>query len=94
VAEYTLLLALFAFAAPSREEAWRQIGARRIQAARVTGQSATLPGHEATVEFAQQTGVSDYRLEEPHPQVIVCTPRRSPRTRRIARPFRYQGIRD
>jgi luciferase family oxidoreductase group 1 len=66
------LLALFAFAAGSREEARRHVGALRIFKLQLsTGQSVNLPSPEAAAEFARQTGVSDYRLDELHPHVLA-----------------------
>ncbi|MCP3715480.1 LLM class flavin-dependent oxidoreductase [Paraburkholderia sp. CNPSo 3281] len=68
------LLALFAFAAATRDEARRHIGALRIFKLQLaTGQSVNLPSPEAAAEFARQTGVSDYRLDELHPHVIAGT---------------------
>ncbi|HEV3429213.1 MAG TPA: LLM class flavin-dependent oxidoreductase [Paraburkholderia sp.] len=68
------LLALFAFAAATREAARAQVGALRIFKLQLaTGQSVNLPSPEAAAEFARQTGVSDYRLDELHPHVIAGT---------------------
>jgi luciferase family oxidoreductase group 1 len=69
------LLALYAFVAATREEAQRHVGALRIFKLQLaTGQSVNLPSPEAAAEFARQTGVSDYRLDELHPHVIAGTP--------------------
>jgi luciferase family oxidoreductase group 1 len=71
----TPLLALYAFAAESSAEALRHVGPLRIFKMRLaTGQSVNLPSPEAAAEFARQTGVSDYRLDELHPHVIAGTP--------------------
>lgn len=70
----TPLLALFAFAAQSKAEAQRHVGALRIFRLQLaTGQSVNLPSPEAAAEFARQTGVTDYRLDELHPHVIAGT---------------------
>jgi luciferase family oxidoreductase group 1 len=70
----TPLLALYAFAAQSRDEAQRQVGALRIFKLQLaTGQSVNLPSPEAAAEFARQTGVTDYRVDELHPHVIAGT---------------------
>ncbi|WP_321789313.1 LLM class flavin-dependent oxidoreductase [Paraburkholderia sp. J94] len=68
------LLALYAFAAQTAEQAREQVGALRIFKLQLaTGQSVNLPSPEAAAEFARQTGVSDYRLDELHPHVIAGT---------------------
>jgi luciferase family oxidoreductase group 1 len=68
------LLALYAFVGETRDEARRHVGALRIFKLQLaTGQSANLPSPEAAAEFARQTGVSDYRLDELHPHVIAGT---------------------
>ena len=70
----TPLLALYAFAAQSKAEAQRHVGPLRIFKLRLaTGQSVNLPSPEAAAEFARQTGVSDYRLDELHPHVVTGT---------------------
>lgn len=70
----TPLLALYAFAAGSREEAREHVGALRIFKLQLsTGQSVNLPSPEAAAEFARQTGVTDYRLDELHPHVLAGT---------------------
>lgn len=67
-------LALFAFAAETAEEAREQVGALRIFKLQLsTGQSVNLPSPEAAAEFARQTGVSDYRLDELRPHVVAGT---------------------
>lgn len=68
-------LALYAFAAPSREKAEAAIGDLRIFTAHFPdGRRVNLPSREAAAEFARQGGISDYRLEEKRPQVIAGTP--------------------
>ncbi|WP_322015571.1 LLM class flavin-dependent oxidoreductase [Paraburkholderia sp. J12] len=68
------LLALYAFVGETREQARRHVGALRIFKLQLaTGQSVNLPSPEAAAEFARQTGVSDYRLDELHPHVIAGT---------------------
>lgn len=68
------LLALFAFAAPTRQQAAQRVGALRIIKLHLAGgQSVNLPSLEAAAEFARQAGVSDYRTEEKRPQVIAGT---------------------
>lgn len=72
---HTSLLALYAFAAQSKTEAQRHVGPLRIFKLRLaTGQSVNLPSPEAAAEFARQTGVTDYQLDELHPHVITGTP--------------------
>jgi luciferase family oxidoreductase group 1 len=69
------ILAIYALAAQSRAEAQRHVGALRIFKLQLaTGQSVNLPSPEAAAEFARQTGVTDYRLDELHPHVIAGTP--------------------
>ncbi|MBN3788389.1 LLM class flavin-dependent oxidoreductase [Burkholderia sp. Ac-20353] len=69
------LLALFAVAAQSAEDAKRQVGALRIFKLRLgNGQSVNLQSPEAAAEFARQVGVTDYQIDELHPQVIAGTP--------------------
>lgn len=68
------LLALFAFAAKTHEEAARLVGAlRSFRVYLPTGQTVNLPSLEAAAEFARQAGVSDYRTEERRPHVIAGT---------------------
>ena len=68
------LLALFAVAAESSEDAKRQVGALRIFKLRFgDGQSVNLPSAEAAADFARQIGVTDYRIDELHPQVLAGT---------------------
>jgi luciferase family oxidoreductase group 1 len=70
----TPLLALYALAAESREEARRHVGPLRIFKLRLaSGQSVNLPSPEAAAEFARQTGVTDYQLDELHPHVVTGT---------------------
>lgn len=70
----TPLLALYAFAAESKAEAERQVPALRIFKLQLaTGQSVNLPSPEAAAEFARQTGVTDYRVDELHPHLLTGT---------------------
>ncbi|MFM0305655.1 LLM class flavin-dependent oxidoreductase [Paraburkholderia sediminicola] len=70
----TPLLALYAFAAESKAEAERQVPPLRIFKLQLaTGQSVNLPSPEAAAEFARQTGVADYRIEELHPHLLTGT---------------------
>lgn len=67
-------LALYAFAAESREEAEQRVGALRTFKLHLpTGQSVNLPSLEAACEFARQAGISDYRTEETRPYVLTGT---------------------
>jgi luciferase family oxidoreductase group 1 len=69
------LLALYAVAAPTHEEADRLVGPLRIFKLQLaTGQSVNLATAEAAAEFARQTGVTDYRIDERHPHVVKGTP--------------------
>ncbi|HDR9501125.1 TPA: LLM class flavin-dependent oxidoreductase [Burkholderia cepacia] len=69
------LLALFAVAAQSSEDAKRQVGELRIFKLRFgNGQSVNLPSLEAAADFARQIGVTDYRIDELRPQVVAGTP--------------------
>ncbi|BEP55116.1 LLM class flavin-dependent oxidoreductase [Variovorax sp. V118] len=68
------LLALFAFAAETHDEAAERVGAlRSFRVTLPTGQSVNLPSLEAAAEFARQAGASDYRTEERRPHVIAGT---------------------
>ncbi|MDC7718586.1 MsnO8 family LLM class oxidoreductase [Vogesella sp. DC21W] len=67
-------LALYAFAAESREAAQQQVG--QLQLFKVTlpdGRSVNVPTREAAAEYARQAGSADYRLEEKHPHVVAGT---------------------
>lgn len=67
-------MAVYAFAADDRAKAEALVANVRIFKLHLpTGQSFNLPSREAAAEFAQQAGVSDYRLEETHPHVIAGT---------------------
>ncbi|MCA8295073.1 LLM class flavin-dependent oxidoreductase [Burkholderia sp. AU30198] len=69
------LLALFAVAAHSSEEAKRQVGTLKIFKLRFgNGQGVNLPSREAATDFARQIGVTDFRVDELHPRVIAGTP--------------------
>ncbi|PQV46665.1 LLM class flavin-dependent oxidoreductase [Paraburkholderia sp. BL21I4N1] len=71
----TPLLAVYAFAAESKAEAQRHVGALRVFKVRLAGgQTVNLPSPEAAAEFARQTGVTDFRLDELRPHVITGTP--------------------
>lgn len=71
----TPLLAVYAFAAESKAEAQRQVGALRVFKVRLAGgQTVNLPSPEAAAEFARQIGVTDFRLDELRPHVITGTP--------------------
>lgn len=68
------LLAVYAFAAESREKAERLVGELRVFKLHLaSGQSVNLPSAVAAAEFARQAGVSDYRIEETQPHVIRGT---------------------
>lgn len=70
----TPLLALYAFAAESKAEAERQVPPLRIFKLQLaTGQSVNLPSPEAAADFARQTGVTDYRIDELHPHLLTGT---------------------
>ena len=65
------LLALYAVAAPTDEEARQLVGPLRIFRLQLaTGQCVNLGTAEAATEFARQTGASDYRIDERRPHVI------------------------
>ncbi|WCM21747.1 LLM class flavin-dependent oxidoreductase [Paraburkholderia bryophila] len=71
----TPLLAVYAFAAESKAEAQRHVGALRVFKVRLAGgQTVNLPSPEAAAEFARQTGVTDFRLDELRPHVMTGTP--------------------
>lgn len=70
----TALLALYAFAAESKAEARRHVGALRLFKLQLAnGQGVNLPSAEAAEEFARQVGAADYRIDELHPHVITGT---------------------
>lgn len=67
-------LALYAFAADTKEAAEQAVGALRIYKLHLaTGQSVNLPSLEAAAEFARQAGVTEYRTEETRPHVLTGT---------------------
>jgi len=69
------LLALFAFAAETKEKAQQLVGSLRIFKLQLaTGQSFNLPSPQAAAEFARQSGASDYRVDEQRPHVVAGTP--------------------
>jgi luciferase family oxidoreductase group 1 len=68
------LLALYAVAAPTQQEADQLVGPLRIFKLQLaTGQSVNLATAEAAAEFARQTGATDYRIDERHPHVVKGT---------------------
>ncbi|MBS7703779.1 LLM class flavin-dependent oxidoreductase [Chelatococcus asaccharovorans] len=68
-------LALYAFAASSRERAESLVGELRIYTAHLPGgQRVNLPSLEAVAEFTRQAGTTEYRVEEKRPHVIAGTP--------------------
>lgn len=67
-------MAVYAFAADDRAKAEALVANVRIFKLHLpTGQSFNLQSREAAAEFAQQAGISDYRLEETRPHVIAGT---------------------
>jgi alkanesulfonate monooxygenase SsuD/methylene tetrahydromethanopterin reductase-like flavin-dependent oxidoreductase (luciferase family) len=71
------LVALYAVAAPTRDEAEQLIGALRIFKLRLaSGQSFNLGSAQAAAEFARQSGATDYRIDELRPTVLADTPER------------------
>lgn len=71
------LVALYAVAAPSRDEAEALIGPLRIFKLRLaSGQSFNLGSAQAAAEFARQSGATDYRIDELRPTVLADTPER------------------
>ncbi|RQR32945.1 LLM class flavin-dependent oxidoreductase [Burkholderia sp. Bp9142] len=71
------LVALFAVAAPTRDEAEQLIGPLKIFRLRFAGgQSFNLASAQAAAEFARQSGASDYRIDELRPTVLADTPER------------------
>ncbi|SMG59862.1 LLM class flavin-dependent oxidoreductase [Paraburkholderia susongensis] len=68
------LLALYAVAAATRDEAERLTGPLRIfRLELATGQSVNLATAEAAEDYARQAGASGYRIEERHPHVVKGT---------------------
>lgn len=68
------ILALAAFAAPSRAEAQERLGALRIvRPVFGDGHVVNLPTEDAAHEYARQYGSSDYRLEIRSPTALVGT---------------------
>ncbi|KVO18212.1 alkane 1-monooxygenase [Burkholderia ubonensis] len=71
------LVALYAVAAPTREDAERLIGPLRIFKLQLaSGQSFNLASAQAAAEFARQSGATDYRIDELRPAVLADTPER------------------
>ncbi|MGF6837477.1 luciferase family oxidoreductase group 1 [Paraburkholderia youngii] len=68
------LLALYAVAAATRDEAERLTGPLRIFRLQLaSGQSLNLATAEAAEEYARQAGASGYTIEERHPHVVKGT---------------------
>ncbi|MFA1625919.1 MsnO8 family LLM class oxidoreductase [Rhizobium mongolense] len=68
------ILALAAFAAESEEEARERVGNLRIVKVFLpNGQSVNVGNEEQAAEFARQSGVTDYRIEEKVPSVLHGT---------------------
>ncbi|MBB4273495.1 MsnO8 family LLM class oxidoreductase [Rhizobium mongolense] len=68
------ILALAAFAAESEEEARERVGNLRIiKVFLPNGQSVNVGNEEQAAEFARQSGVTDYRIEEKVPGVLHGT---------------------
>ncbi|MGU3399970.1 MsnO8 family LLM class oxidoreductase [Brucellaceae bacterium D45D] len=68
------LLALAAFAADSEAEARERVGDLRIfKVFLPDGQSVNVGSAEQAAEFARQSGVTDYRVEEKKPSVLFGT---------------------
>ncbi|VWC64061.1 alkanal monooxygenase [Burkholderia aenigmatica] len=71
------LVALYAVAAPTRDEAEQLIGPLKIFKLQIAGgQSFNLASAQAAAEFARQSGASDYRIDELRPTVLADTPER------------------
>ncbi|MBN3774975.1 alkane 1-monooxygenase, partial [Burkholderia sp. Se-20378] len=71
------LVALYAVAAPTRDEAEQLIGPLKIFKLQFAGgQSFNLASAQAAAEFARQSGASDYRIDELRPTVLADTPER------------------
>ncbi|MEZ2129743.1 MULTISPECIES: LLM class flavin-dependent oxidoreductase [unclassified Sinorhizobium] len=68
------ILALAAFAAESEEQARERVGNLRIVKVFLpNGQSVNVGSEEQAAEFARQSGVTDYRIEEKVPGVLHGT---------------------
>lgn len=68
------ILALAAFAAESEERARQRVGDLRIFKVFLSnGQSVNVGTEEQAAEFARQSGISDYRVEEKIPSVLHGT---------------------
>ncbi|MXN75782.1 MsnO8 family LLM class oxidoreductase [Burkholderia sp. 4701] len=69
------LVALYAVAAPTRDEAEQLIGPLRIFKLQIAGgQSFNLGSAQAAADFARQSGATDYRIDELRPTVLADTP--------------------
>ncbi|MBV8621812.1 MAG: MsnO8 family LLM class oxidoreductase [Curvibacter sp.] len=67
-------LALYAYAAPTAEEAAAQVGELRIHKVHLAdGLSVNLPSLAAAAEYARQAGMANYRSEETRPHVLTGT---------------------
>ncbi|CAN0620842.1 Luciferase oxidoreductase, group 1 family protein [Burkholderia multivorans] len=68
------LLALYAFAAESGDDARRDVGTLRIFKLHLpNGQNVNLPSQEAAAAYAAQVGATEYRIEELRPHTIAGT---------------------
>lgn len=68
------VLAIAAFAAPTRTEAEDRVAELRIVKLHFPdGHAVNLGSAEAAAEYARQYGTDDYRIEEKHPTVIAGT---------------------
>ncbi|WGS46205.1 LLM class flavin-dependent oxidoreductase [Burkholderia sp. JSH-S8] len=69
------LVALYAVAAPTRDEAEQLIGPLRIFKLQIAGgPSFNLGSAQAAADFARQSGATDYRVDELRPTVLADTP--------------------
>lgn len=70
----TPLLSLVAFAAPTEAEAKRLVGPLRLYRVKLsTGEQVNLPNPDAAAEYARQSGVDDYTIQEIIPNVVSGT---------------------
>ncbi|MEK6348120.1 MAG: LLM class flavin-dependent oxidoreductase [Burkholderia sp.] len=68
------LLALYAFAAQSGDDARRDVGTLKIFKLHLPGgQAVNLPSPEAAAAYAAQVGATEFRTEELHPHAIAGT---------------------
>lgn len=68
------VLAVAAFAAPTREEAKAAAERRSFRVWLPDGHSVNLGSPEAAEQYASQLGVRPVRIEERHPQILAGTP--------------------